>query len=493
MYELYPHQAQVIEDLRRGFSEGHRRQIVGMPTGSGKTVIAAQLAVAAKEHAKRVLFIVHMKELVWQAVAHFDAVGLRVGILQGENTDYSDQDDVVVASIQTIASRSAPHWIDMVLIDEAHILHKTHIDLMQRWDALPFIGLSATPLREDLGKYFTNLVRGPSVQWLTDNGFLVSAHAFCPGAEHISDILAGIKCNTTPQGYDFNQRQLGEAMNVPELVGDIVQTWKAKGENRQTLCFAVNKAHSRAIVDDFLAADIAAAHIEDRTPEKERRRLIDGFRNGEIRILSSVGVLAIGFDVPDASCLILARPTKSETLDMQQKGRGIRPAEGKTDCVILDHAGNCIMHGLPIHFEVPDLGAQDRERRRRRRKKSKMVNCSNCGFALELAQYVCPSCGVERPPPLPKVRTVDGDLVEYGSLDTGDDLPLESKRETYQQLLWYAREHGYRDGWAFHKYLAKFGEKPPYAWKRLRAAPASPGLLRWIKSRNIAWHKSRTR
>lgn len=495
MYDLYPHQQQVIDELQAGYRQGHLRQILCMGTGSGKTVCAGALAVRAKAKGKRVLFIVHMRELVLQAVAHFDAIGLRTGILQGENTDYSRSDDVVVASIQTIASRSAPDWIDLIVVDEAHILHKMHITLMERWNALPFIGLSATPLREDLGKHFTNLVRGPSVRWLTENGFLVPARGFCPGAEYMSQILDGIKCGTTPMGYDYNQTQLGEAMNKPELVGDIVETWKTKGEDRRTLCFAVNKAHSRAIVEDFLADGIAAAHIEDRTPDQERREIISAFRAGDIKILSSVGVLAIGFDVPDASCLILARPTKSEALDMQQKGRGIRRAEGKTDCIILDHAGNCLKHGMPIHFEVPDLQDRDRQRNTRRKKeKDKMVSCSSCGFALERSQLTCPNCGIDRPKPSADVKVIDGTLVEYGSFDEGAAPTVEGKREVYLQLRWYAREHGYSDGWAYHKFLDKFsGDKPPWSWKSLDPMPPAPGLMRWIKSRQIAWAKSRQR
>jgi superfamily II DNA or RNA helicase len=466
-----------------------------MPTGSGKTVVAGELARRSASRGKRVLFVVHLKELVLQSVQHFEAIGLRVGILQGDNTDYTESDQVVVASIHTIRSRSAPSWIDLVIIDEVHILYRAHVELMERWNALYFIGLSATPLREDLGKYFSNLVRGPSVRWLTDNGFLVPARAYCPGAEHMTKILEGISCNTTPMGYDFNQTQLGQAMNQKELVGDIVKTWQQLGEDRQTLCFAVNKAHSRSIVEDFELAGVTAAHIEDRTPDAERRDLINRFRRGEIRILSSVGVLGIGFDVPDASCLILARPTKSEALDMQQKGRGIRSAEGKRDCLIFDHAGNCLTHGLPVHFEVPDLQELERQRNERKKREAKMVSCSNCGFALERDQFTCPACGVDRPKPKPKVTYLDGSLVEYGSLADGAEHPsLEQKKEIYRQLLWYAQEHGYKRGWVMHKYRERFKEGwPSKSWNRLQPHPAEPGLLRWIKSQQIRYAKSRDR
>ena len=493
MIELYPHQQKAIGDLRAGLQQGHKRQILCLPTGAGKTVVAGELARRAAARGKRVLFVVHLRELVIQAVQHFAALGLRVGVLQGDNTNYGPHDDVVVASIQTIHARSAPLWIDLVLIDEVHILYKAHIKLMKDWNRVSIIGLSATPLREDLGKYFSHLVRGPSVRELTEKGFLVSAHAFSPDERQMAKLLAGVKCGRTAHGYDFNERQLGEVMNRPELVGDLVHTWKVHGEDRQTLCFAVNKAHSRAIVEDFLAEGIAAAHIDDRTPETQRRDLIEGFKAREIRVLSSVGVLAIGFNVPDASCLILARPTQSPALDMQQKGRGLRRAEGKANCVILDHAGNCHRHGLPVDFEVPELSSESRQASKRKNRAAKEVSCSSCGFPLVPGQQVCLSCGIDRPRPAANVTTIDGVLVELGSTAVPTGPTPQHKRETYQQLLWHARERGHSDGWAYFTYKEKFGEDPPWSWRRLVPKPSSPELARWIRSRQIRWAKSRAR
>jgi superfamily II DNA or RNA helicase len=151
MFDLYPHQGQVIEDLRDGARRGHKRQVLGLATGGGKTVVASHIAKAAAEKERRALFIVDRIELVGQAVNTFAAVGLTVGILRGEDTCFTEQDDIIVASIQTIAARRAPDWVDLVMIDECHILHREHIRLMDAWSALPVIGLSATPLRKGLG------------------------------------------------------------------------------------------------------------------------------------------------------------------------------------------------------------------------------------------------------------------------------------------------------------------------------------------------------
>ena len=492
MYELYPHQEQAIAELRQGFVQGHKRQVLAMATGSGKTVTAAHIALSAVARGRKVLFIVHLTELVGQAVRHFNAVGLRVGILRGEDTSYTRDDDIVVASIQTISSRSAPDWVELIIIDEVHVLHKAHVDLIERWGALPVIGLSATPMRKGLGKHFSSLVRGPSVRELTEGGYLVPVRAFTPGADHIERILAGVRAGTTTHGFDFREQDLGEAMNTKEIVGDIVSTWKEKGEDRQTLCFAINIAHSKRIVDEFTAEGISAAHLDAYTDKDEAKAIIEAFRAGKVRVLSSVTKLATGFDVPDASCLILARPTLSEMLDMQTKGRGLRPAEGKRDCIVLDHAGNCLRHGLPAHFEVPDLDSGKAPERgaAKRKDKPRMVACTFCGAAMEPSQVQCPECGIDRPRPAPQVHHHEGELVAYGSTEgESSDDPLE----WYLGFRFFGQSKGYSDGWAAHKFQEKFGHWPPRPWKDHEPAAPTPKQLRWIHSRQIAWAKSRRR
>ncbi|AFL76402.1 DEAD/DEAH box helicase [Thiocystis violascens] len=492
MFQLYLHQEQVIGELRQGLMDGHKRQVLALATGGGKTVVAAHLSRSAVEKGKRVLFIVDRIELVGQAVATFHALGLQVGVLQGDNTNYSREDDIIVASIQTIRSRAAPDWVHVVIIDECHILHQAHIKLMETWNALPFVGLSATPLRKGLGKYFTNLVRGPSVRWLTDHGFLVPCRGFAPAADAVAEALKGVKKGTTTNGYDYLEADLAAAVNSKELVGDIVTTWQERGENRPTLCFAVNIAHSKAIRDDFEAVGVTVGHIDAYTEAPERKRLIQGFRDGDIRILTSVNVLGIGFDVPDAACLILARPTLSEALHMQQMGRGIRTAEGKRDCLVLDHSGNTLKHGLPVHFEVPDLddGEKGKAEKRKKKDQEEFILCSHCGAVMERTEMTCQECGLDRPDRRPKVSYRDGDLVEFGAADediaTGDD----ARMLFYRRCLGVLVAQGKKPGAAYFLTREKFkGFEPPKHWRGLLPDNPTPEVARWIKSRNIRWAK----
>lgn len=487
MFDLYPHQAQVIEDLATGFKQRHKRQVVALATGAGKTVVAAHLALRAAAKGRKALFVVDKIELARQAEATFSALGLRVGMLRGEETDYTRADDIVVASIQTIRTRSAPGWFDFVVVDEVHVLHKAHLDLLAGWAEKPFIGLSATPLRRGLGRLFSRLVKGPTILALTAQGFLVPARAHVPAQEAIRAALAGVGCGTTPAGYDFREGELGAAMSKKELVGDIVKTWQARGEDRPTLCFAVNIAHSRAIQNDFLAAGVSAGHVDAYTEASERRDLIRAFREGRIRVLSSVNVLGTGFDVPDASCLILARPTLNIGLHIQQLGRGIRPAPGKFECLVLDHASNCLRHGLPHHFVVPDLDTGDSPDPARKKAKAPdpYVTCSECGFLMARIETTCPACGVDRPERTNKIACREGELVAFGDATPGAVAPpQEDPREFYAVAKGWLVARAKNPKAAYFLTLARHpGCKPPFSWQDLPPLVPNAEQTRWIANR----------
>ncbi|MEW8230380.1 MAG: DEAD/DEAH box helicase family protein [Candidatus Thiodiazotropha endolucinida] len=487
MKTLRPFQETVIDELRSGLIQGHKHQLLALATGSGKTVTAAHMIHRAAKKRHKSLFVVDRVELVSQAVNHLSEIGLKVGTFQSENTMVRASDEVVVASIQTIRSRGAiPSGF--VIIDEAHILHQAHIDLMRQWDNVPIIGLSATPLREDLGKYFTNLVRGPSIQWLIENGYLTPSRAYCPTAEALEKALDNVKT----RAGDYAENELSTALNRKELIGDLITTWKERGESRPTLTFAVDIAHSKAITQEFQSEQIEAAHIDAYTKSDERAEIVDAFKAGEIKVLSSVNVLGVGFDAPEASCAVLARPTLSEALHMQQIGRVIRPAEGKSDAVILDHSGNTIRFGLPEHFEVPDLGTDDRQPANKKRKQVRMVTCSSCGAVMEPGQRTCATCGIERRVTPSEVHQNDGELIAYGSEDTGTkQYSVSTKRNWYKGLLWYANHQNYNQGWVYHKFIEKFSEKPSYDWQRLKPEPPTAEMSRWIKSQHIRWAKSK--
>ena len=142
---LRDHQQQAVDDLRAGFQTGHIRQILVAPTGSGKTVTAAHIAKSAREKGHITLFIVDRITLADNAIETMERAGLKTSILRGADTYVVEGHDVIVASIQTLHRRRYLPDADLLIIDEIHILHKAHARLLERWDNVPCIGLTATP------------------------------------------------------------------------------------------------------------------------------------------------------------------------------------------------------------------------------------------------------------------------------------------------------------------------------------------------------------
>ncbi len=488
--KLRPYQERVIDELRGGFLAGHIRQILALATGSGKTVVAAHIIKSAVGRGHRCLFIVDRIILINQSVSTFQKMGLQVGVMQGENTLYTPDDDVIVCSIQTLGRRQLPDRIGVIIIDEAHVLHAHHKRLMEKWDLVPVIGLSATPLTKGLAEYFTNLVRGPSVKELTDEGALVSVRAYCPSEEALEKAIESV----STQAGDFKSNELSQAINSKVIVGDIVSTYQAKGEQRQALCFAIDIQHSQAIVEEFLLNGISAAHIDGYMDQDERDHLMEAFRDGKYRILSSVYVLGVGFDYPAVSCAILARPTLSEMLDMQQKGRVLRPADGKEDSILLDHAGNCVRFGLPIHFEVPDLSDEKKSNSRSKRKQKKQVTCIECGYVMEPGQQTCASCGIDRPRAPSEVVTTDGVLVEFGSSESGTRSYTEADKKRWAAgLKWIGLHRRKAPGWPFANYMDRFGSKPRFLFWRITPREPDKEIINWVRHKAILWAKRKNK
>lgn len=483
--KLRPYQEQVIRDVEQALNAGHRRICLMMATGAGKTATAAELIRQMFDAGGQSLFVVDRIELVAQSVRHLEALGLRCGVLQGANTDYRATDDVVVASIQTISARGLNFTPKLIVVDECHILHKAHLELMRQRDRVPVIGLSATPLRKGLGKVFTALIKGPPIRWLIDHGYLVPLDAYGPATTAVN--RATQKIGLT--GGDFVRTQLSTAMQSKVLIADLIGTWQQKADGRPTLLFATDVAHSQAVVNDFLAAGIHAVHLDAHTPDSERKRVVDKFKAGEISILSSVGVLTVGFDAPIASCAILARPTLSRALHLQQLGRVMRPAPGKENALILDHAGNLARHGMPDQFELHSLDDDEIEAKRKvKRRKRVMRPCRECGHMLKTSEYECPACGLERSRPN-RVHVRDGTLVNLKSGQAAT-LPVDRQR-FYQELRHVAASRGYNPGWCAHKYRERYGEFPPRAWNGLQPIPATPQTLRWVQSQLIKYLKGK--
>ena len=485
--KLRDYQEQAIANLRASLMKGKKHPVIQAPTGAGKTVIAAAIVKMARDKNKTVLFTVPSLSLIDQTVERFRQNGItEVGVMQGthELTDY--RMPVQVCSVQTLARRTIPR-ADLVLVDECHVMFKLYDRWMAdpEWTKVPFVGLTATPWAKGMGAAgrWDDLIIGTTTADLIRLNHLSDFKVFAPAHPDLS----GVK---TVAG-DYEVKGLGEVMDQRNLVADIVSTWLEKGENRPTVCFAVNRIHAKNIQTQFEQAGIKAAYMDAFTNLHERAEIVKQFENGDVKIICNVGVLTTGFDA-DVRCVILARPTKSEILYTQMIGRGLRTADGKDHCLILDHSDTTLRIGFVTDITCSQL--DDGSSRRAAKEKAKPLpkECPACSFLRPPRVKACPACGFVAAPKC-EVEVEDGELLEL----TRDkkarvkDIGMAEKQRFYSELVAHAMLRGYNKGWASHAYRDKFKVWPA---NELRAEPApmiSPATESWIKSRNIRKAKAR--
>jgi superfamily II DNA or RNA helicase len=293
--------------LREAVGRGERRIIMQGPTGMGKTVITADMAERARAKKKRVLITVPALSLVDQTVEMLGAQGVTdIGVIQAQHQMTDPSRSVQVASIQTLMRRTAVPQADVVLVDECHKWFKFYEQWFQdpAWANVPFIGMSATPWTRGLGSYYRRLVIANTIKDMIEQGTLSRFRVFAPDHPDLNGVrtVAG----------DYHEGDLYEKMGKAKLVADIVANWKSFGEGRPTICFAVNRAHADQIAKEFEAAGVPSGYMDCETPLLERAAVRTRLLTGRINVVCNVDVIGLGVDWPEISCIIMARPTKSE-------------------------------------------------------------------------------------------------------------------------------------------------------------------------------------
>jgi len=476
MKNIRPYQEAAITSLRNSLARGNKRPLLQLSTGAGKTFVAANIIRMAREKRKTVCFCVPAISLIDQTVQEFFAEGIEdIGVIQASHPmcDYSKP--VQVASIQTLQARGVP-LVDFVIVDEAHKMFNVIGKWMADEPATPFIGLSATPWAKGLGKLYDDLIVGCTMRQLIDEGYLSDYRVFAPAHPDLS----GVKMTAG----DYNQRDLGDVMNDSRLVADVVSTWRKLGEGRPTLCFAVDCAHAKALQDQFEANGVGAGYIDAHTDLIERKHIEGRLKRGEISVVCNVGCLTTGVDW-DVRCIILARPTRSEMLFVQMIGRGLRTADGKTDCLILDHSDNHTRLGFASNIRHDSLCDGTSQKRATPEKKEPLPKeCGKCSFLKAPKVHECPACGF-KPEKISAVEFEDGELIEVKKKPKAVD-----KQRFYYELLGYAKERGKTEKYALAMFRNRFNEWP-YKKSAAHPLPPSPETLSYIHSRNIAFAKSR--
>jgi len=344
MLALRDYQQEAIATIVREASAGVRRQLVQIPTGGGKTVIAAELSRRAR---KRVLMVVHRDELVQQSVEKFGWVwpGEHVGVVKGSSDEHDRR--VVVASVQTLAARGRLDRMDvesfgLVIVDEAHhVAAESWLYVLGRLGVFPeapagrlLLGITATPSRSDgvgLGHVFEKLVFRKSLADLIGAGYLKDVTGVRVET-HLD--LSRVRISSG----DFNTKDLSLAVDTDNRNRLLCEAYERYGEERKALVFTADITHAQHVAEALRERGHKADWVSGELPSRERQRRLAAFRDGDTSIMASAMLLTEGYDEPSIGCVIMARPTRSQTLFMQAVGRGLRLYPGLDDCIVLDLA-----------------------------------------------------------------------------------------------------------------------------------------------------------
>ncbi len=353
---LRPYQHEAIESIQRSWNRGSSAPLVVLPTGAGKTVIAAQIMQMFRgEMGYRSLFLAHRNELLVQTQEKIRIAGgsLRTGIVQGSKNQIGPHVDATIASVQTLGGTSGQRLsqvldtgrIDIMILDEAHHAVSPQwrrvIDgVRERNPEVRIFGMTATPGRSDglaLDTVFDEVCFERNSFDLIRDGYLVPPKGFKVDLDLDLD-----KVKT--DGGDYASAQLSKLMNQPRVHEAIVHSWMQFGHNRKTIVFAVDVQHASSLAQFFSDAGYASEFVHGGTKAKDRAAIYERFASGSTKLLVNCEVLTEGFDDPSIECVLFARPTQSQGLYVQMLGRGLRPWPGKTECLVIDCVGNSEKH-----------------------------------------------------------------------------------------------------------------------------------------------------
>ena len=371
--------------------------LVALPTGSGKSHVQAGLieTLLTQWPGTTVMCLTHVKELIQQNSEkmrmHMPNVGSGIysAGLKKRELGYP----VTFAGIQSIYNKDvAPP--NLIIIDECHLVPKSGQGMYRQFlekmrEAHPkirVIGMTATPYRMrgglltgGKGKMFDSVVYNLPVQRLINEGVLAPVRSVETSTE-IDTHFVGI------QAGEYNLKELSSAADEEHVTGAAISDAFKHGEHRRSwLFFCVSVAHVHHVADALRRAGVTAAPITGETLAEDRAKWIADYKKGDIKALVNCNVLTTGFDAPETDMIVLLRPTVSPGLYVQMVGRGMRPAEGKTDCLVLDYGGNISRHGPIDDVAMPMETSGKGE--------APVKFCPICLAECHLSKRMCPECG----------------------------------------------------------------------------------------------------
>jgi superfamily II DNA or RNA helicase len=499
-----PYQAHGLNLTRKAYAEGHRKILFWLATGGGKSAIFLNLTANLLKSGSPTIIVMRRRQLIFQTKNHFEKCGIKASVIMGNSAGFDPSCNLQICSIDTVIRRDLSFLtrFKACIVDECHdATSESYQNFFTKINVPLYIGLTASPfpVGKKVHDFWTCCVNPIQAFQLRDMGFLVPCDLFIPPEVDLSDIATDSKTG------DYKSKPLSEKMSKLEIIGDVVKTYQEKGGGKPALCFGVDKDHSIKLADEFNQNNIPAVHCDESTPQDQRDLAIAKLKSGQIKVLCNVNIFSTGVDIPEAEIGIMARPTKSEILYIQQVGRLLRPYRKcgkcqsgydnspacpvcgydkpdyiKTRAIILDHGGNTGRHGEPYAPRYAALKEEDKETSEKAKKERPLIKtCTSCFYAYSAKLSVCPSCGNEKTRER-IVKTADGSLRPYDE--------FELIKNTLAELDTVQKLKGFKANWKYFKLIEKFGETAMKYQKDFNIPKFVPKVIAQQKQKGIVYN-----
>lgn len=480
--KLRNYQDKGIGMLREQIVAGFLKILLFLATGGGKSVMFSAIVENALKKNKKILLVMRRRNLITQAQANLKKWAIKTSIIMASTKGFNPKCDVQICSIDTIFRRIDQDKyqflldFDIVIIDEAHdATSPSYQKFLSYFKDKIIIGFTASPfpIGNKIHDYWDTCVKPIEMHELLEMGYLTDTKIYAP----FEIDTTGIRMISG----DFDQKQLAKKASEMKIVGDIVKNYKKNGQNKRALLFGVNIAHSMLMAEAFRREGIPALHIDQSHTPEERADAVKKLENDEIKVLCNVNIFSTGVDIPSLELGILARPTMSEVLYIQQVGRLLRPFQicakchtsrsGEKEChickstevsyrkkeaIIFDHGGNTgDRHGFPFDVRKAVLRKEDKKKKPKgdvtiiRAKR-----CPECAYLLgNLSATACPDCGFVFVTQDRKILEEDGELV---LITKQRELSIKIEKE-FRQSKFYEKKARWKFGTLERRLYKIFG------------------------------------
>jgi len=449
---LRPYQQEAVDALRAAMNHGCRRPLVCLPTGSGKTPTIISMAEIALKKNHKVTVAVHTKELVGQIAATYKAITGYDASIYSASLGKKEKGLFTVAQIQT-AAKVPGIFSDtsLLIVDECDRIphegegqYRSFISTLETCNPKLFTaGFTATPYRMGQGlvygkdKMFSELVYDAGIKPLIEQGYLSPLRAKDGGAPDLSAV------HLRQGEYVASELEavMADSAKVQSAVKEIVHYGK---DRKHWILFVAGTKHGKMVEAELLAHGIACKFVTATASAGERDEAVASFKSGNIQCLINIVIFSVGFDHPGVDLIADLAPTKSPGRYYQKLGRGLRISPGKSDCLVLDYAGNIAEHG-----PIDTLNERIKDKAKGKKTgEAPMKCCPECHEVNFAGVRICPACGFEFPIEIAKHEAtaymgapISSRLtLEVGSVIYSIHASKDASKPDTLQVAYYSRE-----------------------------------------------------